>query len=91
MPRVRVQVWGAVVDVFWGMKDGVMEGLSSMPNAPTPMATPRPTLRPSSKPIPDVPDMKQQVINICKGGTLTYTSKEDITKLVVRATPNLLV
>lgn len=83
MPRVRIQVWGAVVDVLCGMKDGIMEGLTSVPNTPTPM----PTLRPT----PDVPDMKQQVINICKGGALTYTSKEYITKLFVEATPNLLV
>ena len=64
-----------------------MEGLSSVSNTPASVPTPRPT----SKPTPDVPDMKQRVVNICKGGTLTYTSKEYITKLVVGATPNLLV
>ena len=80
MPKVTVRIWGAVVEVLWGVKDGVMEGLTS---APTP--------RPTSKPTPDVPDMKQRVINICKGGAITYTSKEYIINLVVGATPNLLV
>ena len=84
MPKVTVRIWGAVVEVLWGVKDGVMEGLNSAP-------TPRPTLRPTSKPTPDVPDMKQRVISICKGGAITYTSKEYIINLVVGATPNLLV
>ena len=36
-------------------------------------------------------DLENQVVNLCQGGAIVYTSKELIRTLLIDATPNLLL
>ena len=84
MPKlVRVKAWGVVVEFFWGITEEVLSGVASSSNTPTSVPTPMPT--------PDVPDMRQRVLSICKGGAVACTSKEFVVELVTNATSNLLI
>ena len=92
MPKLlRVKAWGVVVEFFWGVTEEVLSGVASSSNSPDIPNTPTPTSVPTPMPTPDVPDMRQRVLSICKGGAVACTSKEFVVELLIDATPNLLI